>query len=237
MKFSEILIAYFWETKTIPVNDSVYIFHPEKKNRCNKNRSQACIENIELILLEVWRMLFARVAPARVWVHLEAAERFARGTIYVRSSFLKPVLEGRSYFYVTRAGSPRYIVNWACERSRLSERFSASSIFWNALPRLLLNGRAINYVNQKGHRASRWNDIGDIYGVYSLIKLSRYHRFSWAASISFQFHTCYFWNYCCFKEAFIEFWKLIAIKERCGRKRIQHIKFKRSQIFSVLLLI
>lgn len=75
-----------------------------------------------------------------------------------------------------RSAKASYIVSRACERSRLSERFSASSIFWSALPRLLLNGRAINYVNQKGHRASWWNDIGDIYRVYSLIKC-RYHRF------------------------------------------------------------
>lgn len=105
-----------------------------------------------------------------------------------------------------RSAKASYIVSRACERSRLSERFSASSIFWSALPRLLLNGRAINYVNQKGHRASWWNDIGDIYRGYiqsifaNKVSLSSLLFSTWAASISFQFHICYFWNYYCFKE-------------------------------------
>ena len=48
-----------------------------------------------------------------------------------------------------RFAKASYIVSRACERFRLSERFSASSIFWSTL-----SGQAINNVNQKGHRAS-----------------------------------------------------------------------------------
>lgn len=70
------------------------------------------------------------VAPAQVRVHLEAGERSA-GTIYVQSSFLKPVLGGRSYFYMTRASSPRQVTSsvervnaLACPNDFLRLRFS-----------------------------------------------------------------------------------------------------------------
>lgn len=53
--------------------------------------------------------------------------------IYVLSSFLKPVLGGRSYFYITRAGSPRRVTSsaervnaFACPNDFLRLRFSGA---------------------------------------------------------------------------------------------------------------
>lgn len=115
------------------------------------------------------------------------------GAIYVRGSFLKPVLGGRSYFYMTRAGSPRRVtasaerVNaLACPNDFLRLRFSGAPCSG-----LLLNGRAINYVNQKGHRVSWWDSIHRGYIQGSLMKcmLSSFLSLIWnafqAASISF----------------------------------------------------
>lgn len=102
-------------------------------------------------------MLLARnIAPAQVRVHLKGGERFAAQSDVCAESFSEtgPWRTFVLLYDSRRFAKASYIVSRACERSRLSERFSASSIFWSALPGLLLNGRAINYVNQKGHRAS-----------------------------------------------------------------------------------
>lgn len=77
-------------------------------------------------------MFFACVAPARVHLEGEKREREVHTAgnihmyiyihIYIQSSFLKPVLGERSYFYMTRAGSPRRVTSSIGHMNALSSR-------------------------------------------------------------------------------------------------------------------
>lgn len=147
------------------MNAFEHIFQREKKNRRKKNQLQtsSLYWKSELISFEVWRMLLARVAPAgasRRRRKVCRAERYMRRVVFWNRS-----LEDVLLYDSRRFAKASYIVSRACERSRLSERFSASSIFWSALLRLLLNGRAINYVNQKRYQAMK-RHIWEIYIRY-----------------------------------------------------------------------
>lgn len=83
-------------------------------------------------------------------------------------------------FYMTRAGSPRWVTSSterAKARSRPFGRFSASaSDFLERFPHRSpsLNDRAANYINEKEHRgvATKWCHVRVVYSITKCVQLS-----------------------------------------------------------------